>query len=271
MIYYDLVISIVLYKSNIEMVRKTINSFSNLGLKFKLVLSDNSPDDSLKSLEGISPFIEYQFNEGNLGFGKAHNKVIRKYINCSKYHLVLNPDVYFDKDTLEFLVNYLEINSDVGQVMPKVLYPNGDIQYLCKLLPTPLDLFLRRFFPSFPGASHRNDLYELRKTGYNRRINVPYLSGCFMLLRNSVLKEVGLFDERIFMYIEDADLSRRIHKEYRTMYIPDVHITHHYEKGSYKNFKLMLYNIHGAYIYFSKWGWFIDKERRRINSRVLNE
>jgi GT2 family glycosyltransferase len=102
-------------------------------------------------------------------------------------------------------------------------------------------------------------------------MNIPYLSGCFMLLRTSVLKEIGFFDERIFMYIEDADLTRRIHQRYKTVFYPDATIYHNYAKGSYKNFKLMLYNMHGAIIYFTKWGWFFDKERVRINKHVLKK
>lgn len=102
-------------------------------------------------------------------------------------------------------------------------------------------------------------------------MNVPYLSGCFMFLRVSVLKEVGLFDERYFMYLEDTDLSRRIHKKYKTIYYPFVHIIHEYSKGSYKNIKLLIYHIHSAIKYFNKWGWIFDKERREINTKVLRE
>jgi GT2 family glycosyltransferase len=100
-------------------------------------------------------------------------------------------------------------------------------------------------------------------------MNIPYLSGCFMFFRTTALKEIGLFDERIFMYIEDADITRRMHKKYKTIFLPSVTVYHHYAKGSYKNFKLMLYNIHGAVIYFNKWGWVFDSERKRINAEVI--
>jgi GT2 family glycosyltransferase len=91
-----------------------------------------------------------------------------------------------------------------------------------------------------------------------------------MFLRSTVLKEVGLFDERIFMYIEDADLTRRIHLRYKTLFFPEVHVFHHYNKGSYKSFRLMMYNVHGAYVYFNTWGWFFDKQRREINKKVIS-
>ena len=64
--------------------------------------------------------------------------------NSAKYHRVLNPDDYFEQEVLEELFTYMDNNSDVGLVMLKILYPNGEIQYLCKLLPTPFDLILKR-------------------------------------------------------------------------------------------------------------------------------
>lgn len=102
-------------------------------------------------------------------------------------------------------------------------------------------------------------------------MEVPYLSGCFMFIRTKVLEKVGLFDERFFMYLEDTDLSRRIHKISKTIYYPYVHIYHEYGKGSYKNLKLLKYHIDSAIKYFNKWGWFFDKERDFINKTTLKK
>jgi GT2 family glycosyltransferase len=260
--------SIVTYKNNPQMLGEAISSFLRSSLNVRLYLIDNSPTDDLKSLVNDDR-IEYIFNNANLGFGKAHNIAIRKAIDQSPYHLILNPDVYFDGDVIERIYRHMEGHPEVGQVMPMILYPDKKIQRLCKLLPSPTDLFLRRFFPWFPGAEARNRKYELLDSGYNRIMNIPYLSGCFMFIRTAAFKKVGLFDERIFMYIEDTDLTRRIHRHYQTIFFPDAHVYHHFNKGSYKNFKLMLYNIHGAFIYFSKWGWIFDKERKEINKKVI--
>jgi GT2 family glycosyltransferase len=231
-------------------------------------LIDNSPTDELRAFQDDSR-IEYIFTGSNLGFGKAHNIAMRKSLQIANYHVVMNPDIYFDLGCLEKLFEYMEGNIDVGQIMPKILYPNGEIQFLCKLLPAPADLFLRRFLPGFPGAKKRDEQYELRKSGYDKIMNVSYLSGCFMFFRTSALQKVDLFDERIFMYIEDADLTRRMHREFKTIFYPFVSIYHNYEKGSYKRIKLMLYNMHGAFIYFNKWGWIFDRERKTINAKMI--
>jgi GT2 family glycosyltransferase len=267
---FDVTCSIVLYKNDRSVLLGAIDSFLSSNLNLKLYLIDNSPEDSLRSLKQDER-VEYIFTGANLGFGKAHNIALRKAVQESRYHLVLNPDVYFTTGVLETLVDHLEKNPDVAQIMPKILYPDGKIQRLCKLLPTPVDLFLRRFFPWFPGAEEMNRRYELVDSGYDKIMNIPYLSGCFMLLRTSALEKVGFFDERIFMYIEDTDLTRRLHGHFKTLFYPGVSVYHHYNKGSYKNFKLMLYNLHGAIIYFSKWGWVFDQERVAINRRVIAE
>ena len=92
--------------------------------------------------------------------------------------------------------------------MPKVYYPNGELQYLCKLIPTPFDLMFKRFLPSSI-VERRMIKFQLRFTKYNKIMNVPYLSGCFMFFRISALQDIGLFDERFFMYPEDIDITRR--------------------------------------------------------------
>ena len=63
--------------------------------------------------------------------------------------------------------------------MPQILYPNGEVQYLCKLLPTPLDLFGRRFIPFKAFQEKRNAWYEMHWSGYEKVMEVPSLSGCF--------------------------------------------------------------------------------------------
>jgi len=275
----DLNISIVTYQNNLDLLRKTILSCLNCSLFFKIYLIDNSPKNKIQSFarEFEDSRINYVFNNQNLGFGKAHNLAIKKELDFAKYHLVLNPDVYFEKETLEKIFYFMEENPQVGQIMPKVLYPDQSLQYLCKLLPSPADLFTRRFLSKLPWGFVKNFLkqqkqaYELRDSNYQKIINVPYLSGCFMFLRNSVLKEIGLFDPKIFMYIEDADLTRRIHRKYQTLFFPKAQIIHQYQKGSYKSLKLMLFNIHGAFVYFNKYGWFFDEERKKINTQTLSQ
>ena len=264
--------SIVLYHNKREQLIKVIDSFLGTHLDAVLYLIDNSEDDALKDLASLDSRIVYIFNNANVGYGAGHNVALKKSIDDGvAYHVVLNPDLFFESEAIDNLYSYMQEHPDVGNIMPKILYPNGDIQYLCKLLPTPLDLILRRFFPFGFWKKSWEERYELRFSGYDKIMNVPNLSGCFMFLRIETLKNVGMFDENIFMYLEDVDFNRRIREYYKTIYYPFVEVIHDYAKGSYVSKKLLLYHIRSAIYYFNKWGWFFDKDRNIINSNSLKE
>ena len=261
-------VSIVLYRPN----KQQLLSLTEVLLRSALVQSVYWVDNSPFPMEDLpqDARVQYLFNAKNLGYGAAHNIALRKTIEQGiKYHLVINADVTLDSTSLEQMLSYMEQENQVGCLMPKVLYPNGDLQYLCKLLPTPIDVITRRLLPK-KWFIRRNTRYEMRDSGYASIMNVPYLSGCFMLLRTEALKQVGLFDERYFMYPEDMDLTRRIHKHYLTIYYPSVSITHEHGRASYKSLKM--FGIHAINMcrYFDKWGWVFDAERERFNSAAIH-
>ncbi len=263
--------SIVTYHNSFEDLQVVIDSFLNTALDVKLYISDNSLDREIGTLCNDNR-IEYIHNNGNLGFGKAHNIVIKKALNeNSKYHLILNPDISYNSGVLEELSNYMDVNSAVGLIMPKILYPNGELQRLTKLLPTPMNLIFRKFCPLKKYTERLDYKYEMKFTGYKDEMEVPNLSGCFMFVRTEIFENIGLFDENIFMYLEDTDLSRRINEKYKTVYYPKVQVNHKFAKGSYVNKKLLIYHIKSAIYYFNKWGWFFDKKRKEVNDKILKE
>lgn len=266
--------SIVLYNTKIDELKRVIDSYFTYPGEKQLFLVDNSPSDSLKEIVKIYPNndIYYIFNNENMGYGKAHNIAIKKSIEQNlPYHIILNPDIIIEKNTLEKLTNYMEQHLEVGNIMPKIIYPDGELQYLCKLLPSPIDLIFRRFIPIKKWKDAINERYELHSFGYDKIKNIPNLSGCFMFLRTEALKKVGLFDENIFMYLEDIDLNRRIYSKYKTIYYPDAIVIHEHQKESYKNRRLLKAHIQSAIYYFNKYGWLFDKERTTINKNVLKE
>ncbi len=264
--------SIVLYHNTKEQLLKAINSFLNTSLHVRLYLIDNSSNDDLKELALVDERIEYIFNNANLGYGKAHNIAMRKSIaDDVPYHVVLNPDIYFDEGVLENLFDYMQSNRDVGHLMPKVLYPDKKLQNLCKLLPTPLDLFARRFIPIKSIVDKINNRYQLDFFNYDEVAEIPFLSGCFMFLRTDVLKQDCLFDENFFMYLEDADLTRRISQVARTIFYPNVFIYHEYQRGAHTSKKLLWFFIKSTFTYFNKYGWFIDDYRKVTNEKTLNK
>jgi GT2 family glycosyltransferase len=263
--------SIVIYKNDLRLLKQAVKSFLESTTNSVLYLIDNSPTNEAEK-HFRDPRIDYTFNNKNLGFGAAHNIALKKVLSNpgNKYHIILNPDVYFEKHVPNNLFKYMESNRQVGLVMPKVLYPDGRLQHVCKLLPSPLTLFSRRFLQFSPSiVNELNHWYEMHFSGYDKEMDVPFLSGCFMFLRLNTLREIGLFDERIFLYTEDTDLTRRIHRYYRTVFYPGEQIFHYNQRGSYRSLLILTYHILSAIKYFNKWGWFYDDERRYINEKIL--
>jgi len=164
----------------------------------------------------------------------------------------------------------MEQQPDIGTVMPKILYNQGEIQRLCKLLPGPINLLGRRFAGASKWGKALDAYYELSDFNYDYVLDVPNLSGCFMFVRTAILKKIDGFDPRYFMYLEDVDLVRRIGEHARTVFYPFVSVYHGYQKGSYANARLMRIHIQSAIKYFNKWGWFIDSDRRKLNKITLD-
>jgi GT2 family glycosyltransferase len=264
----DLTATIVTYRNSMAQLRSAVESLACQPARVHLMLVDNAGEDRVAALArefGAS----YLRAPGNLGFGRAHNLAYQQLRRFSPYHLVLNPDVHFGPEVVGTLLRVMEEQPHLGVVMPKILYPDGSTQYLCKRLPTPWDLLMRRFCP--PPVRRllqpATDRYELRDHDYDQPMQPPTLSGCFLMLRNSVIDQVGLFDERFFMYMEDVDLVRRIWGISRALYYPFVSIVHGYEKGSYRDYQLAWQHIRSAAKYFAKWGWIRDAERARLNAQ----
>lgn len=236
----------------------------------ELFIIDNSSNDELREFVNNNSKIHY-IHSINLGYGSGHNVAIKKSIERgAQYHIILNPDIYWNDNVVQQLKDYMDNNIDCGLIMPKVLYPNGDNQYLCKLVPTPVDLILRRFIPIKSWLNKHDYKYEMHWTGYDKIMEVPILSGCFMMLRCDVIKKVGGFDERYFMYAEDVDLCRRIGEISKTIFYPHTNIFHEYAKGSYGNKKMLRMHMISITKYFNKWGWIFDKKRKRRNIECID-
>ena len=266
-----LTISIVTYKHSFDDLKSTLESVKMITNNYKLFIVDNSPTDELKSLAD-NQTVFYTFLNKNIGFGAAHNIAIKNAIELnSTYHLVLNPDIYFDKNVVEQIIDYMDKNSEVGLLMPEILYPNGDIQFLPKLLPSPWKMFKRKLPLPKPLKNRLLYNYEFRFLKPNSIVETPTISGCFSFFRTSVFNEIGFYDDLYFMYFEDNDLSRRVNKLYKTILFKKVHVYHCYGRGAQKSFVLFKMFLTSFVKYFNKWGWFFDSERTKTNKVILKK
>ena len=178
-------VSIVLYQPQWQQVAELTRSLLLCSRVHRVYWIDNSPTQTdilplqtevqAQQTEGhimSSERVCYIFNGKNLGYGAAHNIAIRESIyNDIPFHLVINPDIIITPETLPTLLSFIEQYPEIGMVAPRVVYPNGELQYLCKLLPTPWNVFGRRFLPS-QWIQKSNERYELRHTGYNMHLHI---------------------------------------------------------------------------------------------------
>lgn len=273
---YDFTACIVTYNTPASDLERIIKCFQKIKLNFKLWISDNSETDNLKFFfeKTDDVRIEYIFNNSNKGFGAGHNVVVNKLISNSKiseFHLIINADIYFEENIIEKIVEYMKNHNEIGQIGPKIRDFEGKFSYTCRLFPTPANLIFRRFLP-FKNIVEKMDYdYEMKWANFDEMMEVPILSGCFIFSRVSALKEIGGFDERYFMYMEDYDLCRRIGQKYKVIYFPEDEIFHEHGKASYKSRKLMMFHVKSAIKYFNKWGWFFDKERKVKNRKCMSK
>lgn len=262
----SIIVSIVLFKHSYDDIKLTLDSLISISEIVKIILVDNDSSEWASTYK--HPKVMYEKSEGNFGFAYGHNFAIKKYAKDCNYFLICNPDIYFERSEFENFFNFVQTRNE-GLFLPKIVYENGKNQYGARLLPSPMNLFARRFSPKY---AHKLDQeYLLKNYSINLPIFAPYLSGCFMLFDSSKLIALNGFDERFFMYMEDIDLSRRCAEQFGAVYYPLANVIHVHEQASYKSKKLLKAHLKSAIQYFNKWGWFYDVGRIKLNEKCLNQ
>lgn len=217
----DLTISIVNYNSG-EYLTRCLDSIKLVEGEAKIktvVIDNNSTDESLTVAKNKFKNVEFIENKQNVGFGKAHNQILKKI--TTEFILLLNPDCLLEKGVISKLLEYYDKNSDTGVITCKIILPDGSVDLTAhRGLPTPWASLLY-FFGD-------NSKYHLTNRDLKSPHEVDSISGAFFLTKKSVLEKSGFFDEKFFLYGEDIDLSVRIHNAgFKVIYYPDVSIIHY--------------------------------------------
>ncbi len=222
----------------------TLDIVRNIAEKMDMSPSSDSKGSSTSNITIIE-------NESNIGFGAGHN-IALKFLS-SPFHIVVNPDIIIENNCIYEMKEFMDTHSNIGLLSPMIKYPDGRLQYLCKRNPTFMDLFIRLAFSRF--FTKRQYHFEMRDTGYSKEFNIEYATGCFMFFRTALLKQLSGFDERIFLYLEDADITRRMNQISASVFYPYNYVIHEWQRGSHKSLKLMWINVQSATHYFRKWGF----------------
>ena len=238
--------SIVTY-NDINRAPDTVKSIIENTKKYplKLYVIDNaSTDGTADSIEksGQATVIR---QEKNLGFGAAHNVALTQPLG--KYHCVINPDITISSDVISDMVDYFESNPDVVMAMPKILNSDGTEQKLPKERPSFKRLFLGRLLKGI-----RNE-YVWAQKDITEPCDINFCTGCFFCIRTDVFEKLLGFDQRYFMYLEDADLTLKAKLKGRVVMLPQFSVTHSWERESAKSLKYLLIHIISCFKFLLKW------------------
>lgn len=194
--------------------------------------------------------IEYIDAGQNLGFGKGHNIVLNKL--KSEYHAIVNPDILFCEDAFTEIVAWMNENKDVGMVIPDIRDEHGKRQLVYREELTVFDMFVRFFCKGV--FKNRAMKHTLQDRDYSKPFQVPFGQGSFLVVRTNLFKQLQGFDDNFFMYVEDADLCKRVNQVSKLMYFPGACVVHKWEQGSHANKTLFKYHVQSMRYYFKKWG-----------------
>lgn len=250
-------IVIVNYNSTDYLLRCLRSIYNSLQeLPAKIFVHDNASEDNVDRVTSMFPQVLLSKNRYNLGFAKAVNNALKQ--GAAPYVALLNPDTYVGDDFFRSALHYMGENPDVGILGPKILNNDGSVQGSARSFPTPLtalfgrNSFLTRIFPN-----NRITRANILTTSCDGKtpMEVDWVSGACLVVRREALKEVGLMDERFFMYWEDTDWCRRMwQKGWKVVYYPETCIVHYVGGSSEKNvFRSVLEFHKSCYRLFEKY------------------
>ena len=252
----DLSCIIVNYK-NSEPLKECLTSLYQTvqGIDFETIIVDNSENDlGIQPLKELYPKAQFVSNFSNVGFAKANNQAAK--IAQGKVLIFLNPDTILSEQAIYSMYKYYCSHKETGVLGPKVVNPEGSLQYSCRRYPTLwTGLFnrysiLSRLFPENRFTSQ----YLMRDFDHNEIRQVDWLSGCCLMVSKNTFENSHGFDENYFLFNEDVDLCRTIKQAGKeVIYFPEATIIHQVSTSNSKTTARVIIQRHfGMMHYFKK-------------------
>jgi GT2 family glycosyltransferase len=222
------------------------------GLDWETVVVDNERGSGAREALA-APFPEARVieNTENVGYARAVNQGIQA--TTGEFVLVLNPDCEFREGALRTLVDYLRAHPAAAVAGPKILNPDGTLEYSARSFPTHLTFLFNRYslltrlFPGNPFSRR----YLLTDWDHASVRGVDWLSGACLLVRRAAIGTVGPMDEAFFMFNEDVDWCRRMKLAgHEVVYVPDAVIVHHVGASRRKVAARVIYGRHRGMIHY---------------------
>jgi GT2 family glycosyltransferase len=249
----DISIGIVAYndEEDVRAAVESIERYTSEDIKKKIYIIDNSTQSNdLRKMQETYQDVRYIKMEQNIGFGGGHNYILPEL--DSKFHAIVNPDIILDSDAFLTLIDFMQ-DETVGMCVPRLLDEEGNLLAVYRRELTVCDMFIRMFAKRF--FLRRQAYHTMQDMDYHRPFDVPFAQGSFLVIRTDLFRRLGGFDEQFFLYMEDADLCKRVNEVSVLRYCPMAAVIHKWERGSHKSKALFQMHLKSMRIYFQKWGW----------------
>jgi GT2 family glycosyltransferase len=241
----ELSIVILVYKSY-GLLRQCLKGLRLLRLDFpyEVIVVNNAPKDNYsETIKDQFPEIKFIQAEKNLGYGAGNNLGLKQ--TTGRYVMIINPDILILTNELGKMIKYLDQHPEIGILGPKLINPDGSLQYSCYRFPTLMMPFYRRtFLGKLPWFRKKVDKYLMADWDHQSNQAVDWLLGGCLMIRKSAMDKVGLLDERYFMYFDDVDYCRRFwENSYSVVYFAEAEVVHYHQRTSAESWwPLGLYN-----------------------------
>lgn len=215
-----------------------------------LVIDNNSEDASADMVAQEFPWVRLYAMQQNLGFTGGHNFAIEQ--RCAPDALLLNSDTVVHPGALRCLIDYVRTHPDTGIVGPKLLNPDGSLQFSCRHFPNPAaalfrNTFLGRLFPNNPYTRE----YLMSDWGHDQAKEVDWVSGAAFVATQAFLEKVGPMDPQFFMFCEDVDWCFRAWEAgFKVIYLPQAVVTHAIGRSTDKAPNRMIGRFHRSMLRF---------------------
>lgn len=232
---------------------------------FEVCVVDNaSTDGTPEMVRGKFPEVQLVENQRNVGYSTAVNEGFRR--TTAPYVLVINPDIVVTEGAIDALVRYMEATPEAGVVGGRLLNPDGSLQYSARTFYTLRVLLMRRtpLGRLFPNSRAIRD-HLMLDWDHNDVREVDWLMGACLMIRRSAAENVGLMDERYFLYFEDVDLCYKMRQRgWKVVYLPEAEMVHHHRRASARRMinRPFFYHLNSVFHFYDKWGGFFQSVKR---------
>lgn len=212
---------------------------------FEVLVVDNaSADGSPQMVREEFPEVRLLAQTTNLGFTGGHNLALDQREGW--HGMLLNSDTVVHPGALRAVLDVLQREPDAGVVGPKLLNPDGTLQYSCRRFPNPVaaafrNTFIGRWFPQ----NHFTRDYLMQDWDHAEQRDVDWVSGAALVARGELIEQIGGLDPKFFMYCEDVDYCKRAWDHgYRVVYTPAGVITHAIGRSTDRAANRMIIRFH---------------------------